>query len=81
MALGCPVVAAPFGALPEVCGKAALYADPFDANAWSQHIRTVLDDEAARQSLISAGRRQAGSFTWKQAARTLFEAVKAVTPA
>ncbi|BCZ78106.1 Glycosyl transferases group 1 [Paraburkholderia steynii] len=81
MALGCPVVAAPFGALPEVCGKAALYADPFDADAWSEKIRTVLDDETVRQSLVSAGRRQAGTFTWKRAARSLFEAVKAVTPA
>jgi glycosyltransferase involved in cell wall biosynthesis len=81
MALGCPVVAAPFGALPEVCGEAALYADPFDADAWSLKIRSALDDAAVRQSLVSAGRRQAGIFTWKQAARNLFEAVKAVTPA
>jgi glycosyltransferase involved in cell wall biosynthesis len=80
MALGCPVVAAPFGALPEVCGEAALYADPFDADAWSQKIRTVLDDEATREALISAGRRQADIFTWKQAARNLFDAVRAVTP-
>ena len=81
MALGCPVVAAPFGALPEVCGEAALYADPLDPDAWSLKIRTVLNDEAVRQSLVSAGHRQAGIFTWKQAARNLFEAVKAVTPA
>ena len=81
MALGCPVVAAPLGALPEVCGKAALYADPSDPDAWSEKIRTVLDDETVRQSLVSAGRRQAGIFTWKRAARSLFEAVKAVTPA
>jgi len=74
------VVAAPFGALPEVCGEAALYADPLDPDAWSLTIRTVLNDEAVRQSLVSAGHRQAGIFTWKQAARNLFEAVKAVTP-
>ncbi|MBK5146420.1 glycosyltransferase family 4 protein [Burkholderia sp. R-69608] len=76
MALGCPVVAAPFGALPEVCGEAALYADPFSPDAWRLNILTALDDEAVRQSLISAGRRQAGGFTWKQAARNLCEAVK-----
>jgi glycosyltransferase involved in cell wall biosynthesis len=81
MALGCPVVAAPFGAIPEVCGNAVLYADPFDADAWSMKVRMVLDDETVRQSLISVGRRQAGIFTWKQAARNLLEAVKAVTPA
>lgn len=79
MALGCPVVAAPYGALPEVCGNAALYADPFNPEAWRLKILTMLDDEAVRQSLISAGRRQAGGFTWKRAARNLFEAVKAVS--
>jgi glycosyltransferase involved in cell wall biosynthesis len=79
MALGCPVVAAPFGALPEVCGEAALYADPFSPDAWRLSILAALDDEAVRQSLISAGRRQAGGFTWKRAARSLFESVKAVT--
>ncbi|WP_028226664.1 glycosyltransferase family 4 protein [Paraburkholderia ferrariae] len=78
MALGCPVVAAPFGALPEVCGHAALYADPFSPEAWCSQIRTVLDDEAVRQPLVSAGRRQAGLFTWKRAAQRLFDALKAV---
>ncbi|SDB82270.1 glycosyltransferase family 4 protein [Paraburkholderia lycopersici] len=79
MALGCPVVAAPCGALPEVCGKAVLYADPFDPDAWSSNILAVLNDEAVRQSLIFAGLGQAGGFTWKQAARSLFETVRAVT--
>lgn len=79
MALGCPVVAAPFGALPEVCGNAALYADPFDPQAWRANILTALNDAAARQALIAAGRIQAGEFTWKQAARNLCEHVKAVT--
>jgi glycosyltransferase involved in cell wall biosynthesis len=78
MALGCPVVAAPFGALPEVCGKAALYADPFDAAAWRSSILSILDDATVRQSLISAGFRQAGAFTWKRAAHDLFETVNAV---
>ncbi|WP_028231484.1 glycosyltransferase family 4 protein [Paraburkholderia mimosarum] len=79
MALGCPVVAAPLGALPEVCGNAALYADAFSPDAWSLKIRTVLDDEAVRQALVADGRRQAAKFTWKQAAQNLFEAVNAAT--
>jgi len=67
------------GALPEVCGKAALYADPFSLDAWRLNILTALDAEAVRQSLISAGRRQAGGFTWKRAARNLCEAVKTIS--
>jgi len=79
MALGCPVVAAPSGALPEVCGDAALYADPFCADAWRRTLRSALDDAALRAALIAAGRRQAGRFTWEQAARHLFDTMKAVT--
>lgn len=77
MALGCPVVAAPFGALPEVCGKAAIYADPFRPDEWRRHIATVLDDDTVRQTLIAAGLRQASIFTWKKAARRLIETLKA----
>jgi len=72
-------VAAPYGALPEVCGKAALYADPFSPEAWSLNILSALNDETVRQALIAEGRRQAGNFTWKQAARHLFETVNAVS--
>jgi glycosyltransferase involved in cell wall biosynthesis len=77
MALGCPVVAAPFGALPEVCGEAALFADPFSPDAWRLNILKALDNEAVRHYLISAGRRQADGFTWKQAALNLCDALKA----
>jgi glycosyltransferase involved in cell wall biosynthesis len=79
MALGCPVIAAPSGAVPEVCGQAALYADPLSPDAWSLSVRTALDDVHVRRSLISAGRRQAGDFTWKRAAFSLLKTVEAAT--
>ncbi|NIE65507.1 glycosyltransferase family 1 protein [Burkholderia sp. Ax-1719] len=79
MALGCPVVAAPCGALPEVCGKAALYADPQRPQAWVASIRTVLDDDTTRRSLISEGRANAAAFTWEQAARNLVETLQVAT--
>ncbi|QGZ60771.1 glycosyltransferase family 4 protein [Paraburkholderia acidisoli] len=78
MALGCPVVAAPFGALPEVCGNAALYADPFSPEAWRSALLEAIDDPATRETLVEAGRRQAGEFTWQQAAHRLCDIVKAV---
>jgi glycosyltransferase involved in cell wall biosynthesis len=77
MALGCPVVAAPCGALPEVCGKGALFADPFRPDAWSLNIRSALDDQPVRESLITAGRSQAEHFTWQRAARSLFKIMEA----
>lgn len=81
MALGCPVIAAPLGALTEVCGDASRYADPFSASAWREQILIALDDAFVRQSMIEAGRRQAASFTWQASARNLVASLKAATGA
>ena len=77
MQLGCPVVVAPEGALPEACGDAALYADAHDPDAWASAIATVIGDDARRRSLIAAGRRQSAGFTWDSASRRLLEIINA----
>jgi glycosyltransferase involved in cell wall biosynthesis len=73
MLVGCPVIAAPAGALPEVCGNAALFADPHDPAEWTNRIVELATDENTRQQLIAAGRARAGSFTWRRAAERLAE--------
>lgn len=70
MRLGCPVVAAPCGALPEVCGDAALYAEPDSADAWVARINQCRDEQT-RNHLVKAGLERADQFTWKAAATTL----------
>ena len=65
MACGTPVVAADRGALPEVCGDAALYVDPEDPRAVADGIERALDDERLR----TAGRARAAQFTWERTAR------------
>jgi glycosyltransferase involved in cell wall biosynthesis len=66
MLLGCPVVAAPMGAVPEVCGAVATYADAGAPEAWRaailDHIRRGRDPEQQ-----AALRRHASTFTWKRA--------------
>lgn len=71
MILGCPAIVAPCGALPEVCGEAALMADPHDAGSWVEQIRRLADDPDLSARLGEAGRRQAEKFTWDSAARKL----------
>jgi glycosyltransferase involved in cell wall biosynthesis len=71
MACGCPVVAARAGALPEVCGEAALLADPNDPDAIAAAIARVLDEPGLADRLRQAGRARAAAFTWEQAARRL----------
>ncbi len=71
MLLGCPAMIAPRGALPEVCGSAALTADPDDPAAWSAGLLALAADPAHWTDRSEAGRRHAADFTWDRAARRL----------
>lgn len=75
MMLGCPALLAPCGALPEVCGDAALYADPRDPGAWAAGIRRLRDEPGLRDRMVAAGRAQSERFTWDAAGRRLIEII------
>ena len=67
MACGVPVVAANAGALPETCGDAARYADPFDHEDIAEQVQRAIDDDALR----AAGPQRASQFTWDRTVREL----------
>jgi glycosyltransferase involved in cell wall biosynthesis len=67
MACGIPVVAARAGALPETCGGAARYADPFDHHDIAQQVEAAMHDDALRR----AGPPRAAEFTWDRTAGEL----------
>lgn len=71
MLLGCPAVVAPCGALPEVCGDAALYADPDDVGAWGDRIAGLAASPGLRAELAKRGREHCKSYSWRNAAITL----------
>jgi glycosyltransferase involved in cell wall biosynthesis len=66
MASGCPVAAARTGAIPEVCGDAAVLFDPNDADAIAT---AVLEAEARTSELRKRGLARAAGFTWEASAR------------
>lgn len=67
MACGTPVVAADRGALPEVCGDAALLVEP-TAEALAEGIEAVLTDESLASRLRAAGPARAKPYSWERAA-------------
>jgi glycosyltransferase involved in cell wall biosynthesis len=75
MACGCPVVAAPAGAIPEVCGDAALYAGVDEPAAWAAAILRYRDDRALRARKVAEGQERAARYTWRAAGRRLFEEI------
>jgi glycosyltransferase involved in cell wall biosynthesis len=64
MAAGTPVLAARAGALPEVCGDAALYCDPGSVVDIGRGILEALGDDRLRAALRERGRERARRFTW-----------------
>ncbi len=66
MASGCPVAASDRGAIPEVCGDAAVLFDPDDVHAIANGVRDAL---ARADELRERGIAHAATFTWEATAR------------
>jgi glycosyltransferase involved in cell wall biosynthesis len=68
MACGTPVIAADRGALPEVCGDAALLVDPDDPRAIAHAVLTVCEDRPRAARLRAAGVERARLYSWDRVA-------------
>jgi len=68
MACGTPVVTSNLSALPEVAGDAGLLVDPYNTDAISEGIHTLLEEQPLREELARRGLERAGLFTWQQVA-------------
>jgi glycosyltransferase involved in cell wall biosynthesis len=66
MACGCPVAASNAGAIPEVCGDAAVLFDPTDVDAMAA---AMLEADTRRDELSTLGLARAALFTWDETAR------------
>jgi len=76
MSLGCPVIASNVASMPEVCGDAALYADPFDPKTWLAQIRRMANDAELRGRLIADGHVQVRKFSWARSARIYLDLMR-----
>jgi glycosyltransferase involved in cell wall biosynthesis len=69
MALRCPIVASTRASMPEVCGDAALLADPEDAGAWIAHFTELARSSSLRSELVDKGARRVLDFSWVETAK------------
>jgi len=78
LASGGRVIASTDAAVREVCGDAAEYCDPADADAWRAAMLRIADAPAATPDEVAARTRRAALYTWCRAAvetRAVYEAV------
>jgi glycosyltransferase involved in cell wall biosynthesis len=55
MACGCPVIASNAASIPEACGDAALYFDPYSINDIAAKINHFINDGNVKNGLIQNG--------------------------
>jgi glycosyltransferase involved in cell wall biosynthesis len=71
MLCGCPVIATTGGAVPEICGDAAMFVDPTDAPGWTAAMERIAAGATLRADLVINGYKLSARFSWDQAANVL----------
>jgi len=69
MACGCPVIVSNVASLPEVCGDAAYYVDPYSIENIAEGIERLCIDDNLRDELIKKGVERVRLYNWKESAK------------
>jgi glycosyltransferase involved in cell wall biosynthesis len=75
MACGCPVIVSTCSALPETCGDAALYCEPFDVKGMGKAIEAVILDSKLRESLRSRGTERVRELSYQSCGALLWSSI------
>jgi glycosyltransferase involved in cell wall biosynthesis len=78
MSSGCPVVVSKAASLPEVCGDAVIYVDPFCIQSIAEGIMSIWNKPLIRTELKEKGFQRAGLFNWNTAAQKHVEIIERV---
>jgi glycosyltransferase involved in cell wall biosynthesis len=78
MSAGVPVITSRNSSLPEVCGDAALYVDPYDVEDMASALVRMAGDSGLRASLAEKGKKQAARFTLERFSKQLREVYEGV---
>jgi glycosyltransferase involved in cell wall biosynthesis len=79
MASGCPTIVSNTSSLPEVCGQASLYIDPYNKQSIIDGIMKMFQNNSMRNDLIEKGFENIKRFSWEAtASKALTEIQKIV---
>lgn len=67
-ACGTPVLTSNSSAMPEVCGEAAVYVDPYNIDDISKGILRIIQDTTLAENLSKKGLKNVQRFSWKKSA-------------
>lgn len=76
MACGCPAVVSNAASLPEVCGDAALYFNPYKPEDIADKIMLLLNNDNLRVDLTKKGKEHARQYNWEKTAQETFRVIE-----
>lgn len=76
MNCGCPVLASRAASIPEVCGDAALYFDPYNADELADLMMRMANDPVLRAELTEKGSARSEQFSWDRSARQVLASLR-----
>lgn len=71
-----PVITSSVSSIPEICGDAALYANPGSYEDMADKMMLLYKDEQLRTSLIARGKIQSGIYSWDKTAALLWNCIE-----
>jgi glycosyltransferase involved in cell wall biosynthesis len=78
MACGCPVLCSNAASLPEVCGDAVLYFDPYQPKDIANKMEMLIHNHLLRTELVEKGRARAHRFTWEKSAEQVINIINSM---
>lgn len=73
MACGTPVIVSNVSSLPEVCGSAAYYVNPYNEDDIAKGIYKILTDENYSHELVERGLERVKTFSWEKTANEMLK--------
>ncbi len=78
MGSGVPVASSNASVMPEICGDAALYFNPFDPDEMAQVMYRVLTDDVSWKNMRRRGLERSREFSWEKTARRTLDVLRSV---
>lgn len=78
MTCGCPVITSNVSSIPEVCGDAALYCDPYDTFDIRDKIEELLGNPGLQDELSAKGKERAMFFSMENYVQKVYDAYSRV---
>lgn len=79
MACGSPLVVSNAPSIPEICGDAVIYFDPYDIKDIADKIETVITNNDLRKALIAKGYERVKLYDWEKSVAKLLDIIEEVS--